>query len=194
MHSSLISICISAGIYWISILKSFVQFLSQELMFTLVLSVGSTFKVCAILFNISYLYFVAGLQSGGGGHQNCCGWSQDDRGFNVWMPEHSVIMDKGSKMAWKGWKSLSHCMPWNLKMFHLTGRGTNTHAYTHSVQMSHHVYINLHTLKFYCLPDNYEIIDSSLDDIKVKVWIVLQVFCFSFFSIWVLFIWSLTFT
>ncbi|KAL0281029.1 UNVERIFIED_CONTAM: hypothetical protein PYX00_002148 [Menopon gallinae] len=46
------------------------------------------------------------------------------------------------------------------------GRGTNTHAYTHSVSDGHHVYLNLHTLKFYCLPDNYEIIDSSLDDIK----------------------------
>jgi U4/U6.U5 tri-snRNP-associated protein 2 len=30
----------------------------------------------------------------------------------------------------------------------------------------HHVFLNLHTLRFYCLPDNYEIIDSSLDDIK----------------------------
>ncbi|KAG8224993.1 hypothetical protein J437_LFUL006004 [Ladona fulva] len=46
------------------------------------------------------------------------------------------------------------------------GRGTNTHAYLHSVGESHHVFLNLHTLKFYCLPDNYEIIDSSLDDIK----------------------------
>ncbi|RZB41559.1 U4/U6.U5 tri-snRNP-associated protein 2, partial [Asbolus verrucosus] len=46
------------------------------------------------------------------------------------------------------------------------GRGTNTHAYTHSVAEGHHVFLNLHTLKFYCLPDNYEIIDSSLDDIK----------------------------
>ncbi|XP_077285561.1 ubiquitin specific protease 39 [Arctopsyche grandis] len=46
------------------------------------------------------------------------------------------------------------------------GRGTNTHAYTHSVSESHHVFLNLHTLKFYCLPDNYEVIDSSLDDIK----------------------------
>jgi U4/U6.U5 tri-snRNP-associated protein 2 len=32
--------------------------------------------------------------------------------------------------------------------------------------MGHHVYINLHTLKFYCLPDNYEVIDPSLEDIK----------------------------
>ncbi|KAJ8969416.1 hypothetical protein NQ317_016693 [Molorchus minor] len=46
------------------------------------------------------------------------------------------------------------------------GRGTNTHAYTHSVAEGHHVFLNLQTLKFYCLPDNYEIIDSSLDDIK----------------------------
>lgn len=38
------------------------------------------------------------------------------------------------------------------------GRGTNTHAYTHSVAESHHVFLNLHTLKFYCLPDNYEIV------------------------------------
>lgn len=43
------------------------------------------------------------------------------------------------------------------------GRGTNTHAYTHSVAESHHVFLNLLSLRFYCLPDNYEIIDSSLD-------------------------------
>lgn len=46
------------------------------------------------------------------------------------------------------------------------GRGQHSHAYTHSVQVGHHVFINLHTLKFYCLPDNYEIIDPSLEDIK----------------------------
>ncbi|CAH3045469.1 unnamed protein product [Porites lobata] len=46
------------------------------------------------------------------------------------------------------------------------GRGRHSHAYTHSVQVDHHVFLNLHTLKFYCLPDNYEVIDSSLDDIK----------------------------
>ncbi|KAH9645767.1 hypothetical protein HF086_012494 [Spodoptera exigua] len=40
------------------------------------------------------------------------------------------------------------------------GRGTNTHAYTHSVADGHHVFLNLHTLKFYCLPDNYEVIDQ----------------------------------
>ncbi|KFD52615.1 hypothetical protein M514_06462 [Trichuris suis] len=46
------------------------------------------------------------------------------------------------------------------------GRGTNTHAYTHSVDIGHRVFLNLQTLRFYCLPDNYEIIDSSLNDIK----------------------------
>lgn len=46
------------------------------------------------------------------------------------------------------------------------GRGIKSHAYTHSVQADHHVFINLHTYKFYCLPDNYQVIDSSLDDIK----------------------------
>ena len=50
-----------------------------------------------------------------------------------------------------------------------SGRGKNSHAYTHSVQVDHRVWLNLHTLKFYCLPDNYEIIDPSLEDIKVGV-------------------------
>ncbi|KNC79257.1 hypothetical protein SARC_08342 [Sphaeroforma arctica JP610] len=45
------------------------------------------------------------------------------------------------------------------------GRGSNTHAHTHSVTQNHHVFINLGTKKFYCLPDCYEIIDSSLQDI-----------------------------
>ncbi|OWF42399.1 U4/U6.U5 tri-snRNP-associated protein 2-like [Mizuhopecten yessoensis] len=45
------------------------------------------------------------------------------------------------------------------------GRGKMSHAYTHSVLDSHHVFLNLLTHKFYCLPDNYEIIDSSLEDI-----------------------------
>ncbi|CAB3397203.1 unnamed protein product [Caenorhabditis bovis] len=46
------------------------------------------------------------------------------------------------------------------------GRGTNTHAYTHALDTDHHVFLNLQTLKFYCLPDNYEVIDPSLEDIK----------------------------
>jgi U4/U6.U5 tri-snRNP-associated protein 2 len=42
------------------------------------------------------------------------------------------------------------------------GRGIGTFAHTHSVAVDHHVFLNLNTLKFYCLPDNYEILDSSL--------------------------------
>lgn len=45
------------------------------------------------------------------------------------------------------------------------GRGRSTHAFIHSVSEFHHVFLNLETHKFYCLPDNYEINDSSLDDI-----------------------------
>merc|ERR1719474_358510 len=45
------------------------------------------------------------------------------------------------------------------------GRGNNTHAYTHSVSEGHRVYLNLESHKFYCLPDNYEVIDASLRDI-----------------------------
>lgn len=46
------------------------------------------------------------------------------------------------------------------------GRGRNSHAYTHSIEFDHHVWINLDTLKFYCLPENYEIVDAALNDIK----------------------------
>ncbi|EUB62340.1 U4/U6.U5 tri-snRNP-associated protein 2 [Echinococcus granulosus] len=45
------------------------------------------------------------------------------------------------------------------------GRGSNTHAHTHSVNENHHVFLNLETHRFYCLPDNYEIVDGSLEDI-----------------------------
>lgn len=45
------------------------------------------------------------------------------------------------------------------------GRAHNSHAYTHSLEADHHVFINLHTEKVFCLPDGYEINDPSLDDI-----------------------------
>lgn len=48
---------------------------------------------------------------------------------------------------------------------HFQGRGSNTHAHTHSVNENHHVFLNLETHRFYCLPDNYEIVDGSLEDI-----------------------------
>ncbi|CAN6446546.1 unnamed protein product [Victoria cruziana] len=46
------------------------------------------------------------------------------------------------------------------------GRGRNSHAYTHSLEAGHHVYINLRTERVYCLPDGYEVNDPSLDDIR----------------------------
>jgi U4/U6.U5 tri-snRNP-associated protein 2 len=46
------------------------------------------------------------------------------------------------------------------------GRGKHTFAYTHSVQAFHHVFINLHDGRIYCLPDMYEVTDASLDDVK----------------------------
>lgn len=46
------------------------------------------------------------------------------------------------------------------------GRGQKSHAYTHSLEAGHHVYINLRTERVYCLPDGYEINDPSLDDIR----------------------------
>lgn len=49
------------------------------------------------------------------------------------------------------------------KFYH--GRGKQTEAYTHSVENNHHVYVSLESGKFYCLPDSYEIIDTTLQDI-----------------------------
>ena len=46
------------------------------------------------------------------------------------------------------------------------GRGSHTPCYTHSVQAGHFVFIQLHTGKMYCLPDGYEVVDSSLLDIR----------------------------
>ncbi|KAJ1450549.1 hypothetical protein M885DRAFT_532212 [Pelagophyceae sp. CCMP2097] len=45
------------------------------------------------------------------------------------------------------------------------GRGRQTHAYTHSTSTQHHMFIHTETCKIYCLPDSYEVQDSSLDDI-----------------------------
>ncbi|KAK6454765.1 ubiquitin specific protease [Scheffersomyces xylosifermentans] len=49
------------------------------------------------------------------------------------------------------------------------GRSKSSPAYVHSLQNNHHVYINLHTEKYYVLPENYEIISpkalKSLRDI-----------------------------
>ncbi|KAK9811833.1 hypothetical protein WJX72_010978 [[Myrmecia] bisecta] len=46
------------------------------------------------------------------------------------------------------------------------GRGPNTHAFTHSLESNHHMFMKLETGKVYCLPDGYEVIDRSLDVIR----------------------------
>uniref|UniRef100_A0A7S0XB69 Ubiquitinyl hydrolase 1 n=1 Tax=Mantoniella antarctica TaxID=81844 RepID=A0A7S0XB69_9CHLO len=46
------------------------------------------------------------------------------------------------------------------------GRGPNTQAYTHSLEATHHVFMNLESAKVYCLPEGYEVVDRSLDDIR----------------------------
>lgn len=49
------------------------------------------------------------------------------------------------------------------------GRGKASHAYFHSMDKDHHVFINLNTLKVYVLPDGYEVDHPSLNDIKVNI-------------------------
>ncbi|XXQ33735.1 USP domain-containing protein [Plasmodiophora brassicae] len=49
------------------------------------------------------------------------------------------------------------------------GRGPSSHAYTHALHQNHHVFINLSTAKFYCLPDGYEVHDPSLEDIQFNL-------------------------
>lgn len=46
------------------------------------------------------------------------------------------------------------------------GRGPKSHAYFHSLDEDHHVYINLETQRVYVLPEGYEVKSKSLDDIK----------------------------
>lgn len=46
------------------------------------------------------------------------------------------------------------------------GRGLSTHAFTHSLETNHHMFMKLDNGKVYCLPDNYEVVDRSMDDIR----------------------------
>jgi len=46
------------------------------------------------------------------------------------------------------------------------GRGAGTHCYKHSMEYEHYMFIHLKNSKVYCLPDNYEVADASLSDIK----------------------------
>lgn len=46
------------------------------------------------------------------------------------------------------------------------GRGTKSHAYFHSLDEDHHVFINLESQRVYVLPEGYEVKSRALDDIK----------------------------
>ena len=46
------------------------------------------------------------------------------------------------------------------------GRGSQTHAYTHALEESHFMFMNLKSGSVYCLPDGYQVNDRSLEDIK----------------------------
>lgn len=46
------------------------------------------------------------------------------------------------------------------------GRGPSSHAYFHSVDSNHHVFMNLNTLKVYVLPEGYQVDSNTLNDIK----------------------------
>jgi U4/U6.U5 tri-snRNP-associated protein 2 len=45
----------------------------------------------------------------------------------------------------------------------------NTPAYNHSLDHSHHVFIHLTNGRVWCIPDGYEVLDSSLEDIKFNL-------------------------
>ena len=50
------------------------------------------------------------------------------------------------------------------------GRGPSTHAYTHALEASHHVFLRLDDGRAYCLPDGYEIEDAKpLDDVRAAL-------------------------
>lgn len=53
------------------------------------------------------------------------------------------------------------------------GRSTSSHAYNHSINEDHHIFINLDSLKIYILPDNYEVTNpkvlKSVADIKLSI-------------------------
>ncbi len=49
------------------------------------------------------------------------------------------------------------------------GKGTTTHAYTHSLEENHQLFINLTTTQIYVLPDGMEVDDPSFSDIKFNL-------------------------
>jgi U4/U6.U5 tri-snRNP-associated protein 2 len=49
------------------------------------------------------------------------------------------------------------------------GRGPTSHAQAHALDSSHHIFLNLHTERTYCLPDGYEVVDPSLDAVTFSL-------------------------
>lgn len=49
------------------------------------------------------------------------------------------------------------------------GRGPKSHAYFHALEVGHHVYVNMQTKRVYVLPEGYEVMSKSLEDIKFVV-------------------------
>lgn len=49
------------------------------------------------------------------------------------------------------------------------GRGKDTHAYRHALERGHYVWMNVSDGKVYCIPDGYEVVDKSLEDIKFNL-------------------------
>lgn len=49
------------------------------------------------------------------------------------------------------------------------GRGRNTEAHAHALSKMHYVWMNLANGKVFCVPDDYEVVDHSLEDIKYNL-------------------------
>lgn len=49
---------------------------------------------------------------------------------------------------------------------YVRGRGPGTPATAHALARGHHVFLAMDSLRTYCLPDDYEIDDPSLDDVR----------------------------
>mmetsp|Transcript_23610 Transcript_23610/g.42677 ORF Transcript_23610/g.42677 Transcript_23610/m.42677 type:complete len:505 (-) Transcript_23610:43-1557(-) len=49
------------------------------------------------------------------------------------------------------------------------GRGKDTAAYRHALEKGHFVWMNVKDGKVYCIPDGYEVVDKSLEDIKYNL-------------------------
>merc|ERR1719235_108426 len=49
------------------------------------------------------------------------------------------------------------------------GRGRHTLAYQHALAKGHYVWMNVYDGRVYCIPDGYEVVDKSLEDIKFNL-------------------------